>query len=219
MPDPRYIAIVDDHTMFRKGLASLINLFPTYKVLFDAADGKDFIKQLKPPHLPDIVLLDISMPGMDGYATADWIRTNHPDIKVIALSTMDSETAIIKMIRHGARGYVLKDAETKELKEAFDDVMSKGFFYNDTVTRKIMQSIHLLADEKSNVSAFVKLSDREREFLKLVCSDKTYVQIAAEMFLSERTIDGYREALFQKLNVGSRVGLVMYAIKNGIVRL
>ncbi len=219
MPDTKYIAIVDDHTMFRKGLASLINLFPTYKVLFDAADGKDFIAQLKPPHLPDIVLLDISMPGMDGYATADWIRSNHPDIKVIALSTMDSETAIIKMIRHGARGYVLKDADTTELKAAFDDVLSKGFFYNETVTRKIMQSIHLLADEKSRVSAFVKLSDREVEFLKLVCSDKTYAQIAAEMFLSERTIDGYREALFQKLNVGSRVGLVMYAIKNGIVKI
>lgn len=205
--------------MFRKGLASLINLFPAYKVLFDAANGKDFIAQLKPPHLPDIVLLDITMPEMDGYATADWIRSNHPGIKIIALSTMDSDTAIIKMIRHGAKGYVLKDAEPAELKTAFDEVLSKGFFYNDMVTRKIMQSINQLADERSNVNAFVKLSDREIQFLKLVCSDKTYQQIAAEMFLSERTIDGYREALFQKLNVASRVGLVMYAIKNGIVKL
>jgi DNA-binding NarL/FixJ family response regulator len=219
MPEPKYIAIVDDHTMFRKGLASLINLFPTYKVLFDAADGRDFIAQLKPPHLPDIALLDITMPGMDGYATADWIRANHPGINVIALSTMDSETAIIKMIKHGARGYVLKDAEPKELKAAFDDVLNKGFFYNEMVTRKIMQNLSQLADEKSAVNRFVKLNEREREFLTLVCSDKTYQQIAAEMFLSERTIDGYREALFQKLNVASRVGLVMYAIKNGIVKL
>src|SRR5579875_4092592 len=110
MPDTKYIAIVDDHTMFRKGLVSLINFFPDYKVLFDAANGKDFINQLKPKHVPDIVLLDITMPEMDGYATADWIRVNHPEMKILALSTMDSETAIIKMIRHGAKGYLLKDA-------------------------------------------------------------------------------------------------------------
>ena len=144
MPDIKYITLVDDHAMFRKGLASLINFFPTYKVLFDAANGKDFITQLKPPHLPDIVLLDITMPEMDGYATAEWIRVNYPGIKIIALSTMDSETAIIKMIRHGACGYVLKDAEPAELKNAFDEVLSKGFFYNDMVTRKILQSIHQL---------------------------------------------------------------------------
>lgn len=214
-----YIAIVDDHALFRKGLASLINLFPTYKVLFDAANGKDFIAQLKPPALPDIVLLDISMPEMDGYDTADWIRANHPDIRIIALSTMDSETAIIKMIRHGAKGYVLKDAEPAELKTAFHEVLTKGFFYNDLVTRKVMQSISFLSDEKNPVNTFVKLTDREREFLKLACSERTYQQIAAEMHVSERTVDGYREALFQKLGVVSRVGLVMYAIKNGLVKI
>jgi DNA-binding NarL/FixJ family response regulator len=219
MPNIKYIAIVDDHTMFRKGLASLINFFSSYKVLFDAADGNDFIAQLKPSHLPDIVLLDIAMPGMDGYATADWIKVNHPGINIIALSTMDSETAIIKMIKHGAKGYVLKDAEPKELKASFDEVLTKGFYYNEMVTRKILQNINQLADEKSAVNTFAKLNDREREFLKLVCSDRTYQQIAKEMFLSERTIDGYREALFEKLNVASRVGLAMYAIKNGIVKI
>ena len=219
MPDIKYITIVDDHAMFRKGLASLINFFPSYKVLFDAANGKDFIAQLKPPHLPDIVLLDITMPEMDGYATADWIRVNHPGIKIIALSTMDSETAIIKMIRHGASGYVLKDAEPAELKNAFDEVLTKGFFYNDMVTRKILQSIHQLADERNAANAFIKLNDRELDFLRWCCTEKTYKQMGAEMFVSERTIDGYREALFQKLNVTSRVGLVMYAIKNGIVKI
>ena len=99
MPETTYIVIVDDHAMFRKGLGALIGTFPEYKILFDASNGKDFISKLKPPHLPDIVLLDITMPEMDGYATADWIRTNYPSIKVLALSTMDSETAIIKMIK------------------------------------------------------------------------------------------------------------------------
>jgi len=219
MPDTRYIAVVDDHTMIRKGLVVLINLFPNYKVLFDAANGKEFINQLKPPHLPDIVLLDINMPEMDGYTTADWIRVNYPEIKILALSTMDAETTIIKMIRHGANGYILKDAETAELKQAFDDVLSKGFFYNDEVTRKVMRSINQLADEKSEINTFVKLTDRELEFIKLACSEKTYQQIAEEMFKSERTVDGYRDALFKKLNITSRVGLVIYAIKNNLVSI
>jgi len=125
MEQTHYITIVDDHTMIRKGLSSLINLFPGYRVLFDAANGKDFIAQLNANNIPHIVLLDINMPEMDGYATADWIRTNYEEIKILALSTMDSENAIIKMIHHGAKGYVLKDAEPAELKLAFDEVLKK----------------------------------------------------------------------------------------------
>lgn len=219
MPEPKYITIVDDHAMFRKGLASLINFFPDYKVLFDASNGKDFIAQLRPRHLPDIVLLDITMPEMDGYATAEWIRINYPEIRILALSTMDAETAIVKMIRHGAKGYVLKDSEPAELKRAFDEVLANGFYYNDVITKKVLKAISFIADEKSGLNTFIKLSEREIEFLKHACSEKTYQQIAGEMFLSVRTIDGYREALFEKLNVSSRVGLVLYAIRNGIVKI
>jgi DNA-binding NarL/FixJ family response regulator len=219
MSETRYIAIVDDHAMFRKGLASLINLFPGYKVLFDAGDGKQFIHELKPPHIPDIVLLDISMPGMDGYQTADWLRVNYPEVKVLALSTMDSDTAIIKMIKLGAKGYILKDAQPAELKLAMDEVFAKGYFYNEMISRKVLQSVNLLVNENSDMNAFMKLTDRENEFIKLACSEKSYKEIAGDMFLSERTIDGYRESLFRKLNVGTRVGLVMWAIKNGLVKI
>ena len=219
MSDTKYITIVDDHTMFRKGLAALINLFPNYKVLFDAANGQDFIKQLQPKHVPDILLLDIAMPEMDGYTTANWVKVNHPEIKVLALSTMDADTAIIKMIKNGAKGYVLKDAEPAELKRAFDEVLSLGYYYNDLVSRKIMQSVSQLADNSTSLNTFANLTEKELAFLKLACSEKTYFEIAKEMFLSERTIDGYRDALFKKLNVGTRVGLVMYAIRNGLVQL
>ncbi len=197
----------------------LINMFPNYKVLFDASNGRDFISRLQPSQLPDIVLLDISMPEMDGYVTAKWLLVNYPQIQVLALSTMDAEAAIIKMIKHGAKGYVLKDASPAELKLAFDEVMSKGYFYNEVITRKVMQSINLLADEKNETGIFARLSDRELEFLKSACSEKTYQQIAKEMFVSERTVDGYREALFRKLNVSSRVGLVLFAIKNNLVKV
>lgn len=219
MPDTRYIAIVDDHTMFRKGLAALINLFPRHEVVFEAADGREMIERLKYQRLPDIILLDVAMPGMDGYEAARWLQLHHPDIHVLALSTMESESAIIKMLRHGARGYILKDAEPEELKLAFEEVMVKGFFHNDLVTRKVMQSLTQLVNDQSPLNAFVKLSTRELEFLRRVCSEKSYQEIAKEMFVSERTIDGYRESLFRKLQVSSRVGLVMYAIRNRLVEV
>ena len=217
MNDVKYIALVDDHTMFRKGLAVLINLFASYKVLTEAANGREFIDQLESDHLPDIVLLDIHMPVMDGYATAEWLKSNHPDIKVIALSTMDTDSTIIKMIHHGARGYILKDADPKELQIAFEEILAKGFYYNEIMTRKVIQSIHQGGQESLN--AFAKVTDREMEFLKYACTEKNYQQIAADMFVSERTVDGYRESLFKKFNVTNRVGLVLYAIKNQLVQL
>jgi DNA-binding NarL/FixJ family response regulator len=219
MIDTKYIAIADDHTLFRKGLMSLINLFPGYKVLFDASDGKEFIELLKEKSLPDIALLDIVMPKMDGYATSKCLKINYPQIKVLALSTMDSDAAIIKMIRNGAKGYVLKDADPEELRQAFKEVLSSGYFYNDAITRKVMRSINDLDNLKADVFSFSSFNEREEQFVKLCCSEKTYKEIADEMFVSERTVDNYRESVFKKINVSSRVGIVMYAIKNGMVKL
>jgi DNA-binding NarL/FixJ family response regulator len=219
MLDKHNIAVVDDHTLFRKGLISLINVFPNFEVILEASNGKDFIQRLNPEQLPEIVLMDISMPEMDGYATCEWLKSHYPEIKVLALSTMDAETAIIKMIRSGAKGYIVKDADLSELKLAFSELMTIGFFYNELVSRKVIHSISRIVEDNDAVTALQKLSDNELTFLRLSCSEKTYQEIANEMFKSEKTIDGYRAELFKKLNVSSRVGMVMYAIKNGIVQL
>jgi DNA-binding NarL/FixJ family response regulator len=219
MSEIKLIAIVDDHTLFRKGLASLIGVFPDYEVLFDASTGKDFIAQLKHNKIPDIVLMDINMPEMDGFATTEWLKQNHPEVKVLALSTMDSDTSIIKMIKCGAKGYILKDADLKELKLALSELNRIGFFYNDIISRKVMQSLNQLVDDSSELNVFMKLNENELTFIKLACSEKTYQEIAADMFKSEKTIDGYRAELFRKLNLTSRVGLVMFAIKNGLVSI
>ena len=219
MLDKHNIAVVDDHTLFRKGLISLINVFPNFEVILEASNGKDFIERLNPEQLPEIVLMDISMPEMDGYATCEWLKSHYPAIKVLALSTMDAETAIIKMIRSGAKGYIVKDADLSELKLAFSELLSIGFFYNELVSRKVINSISRIVEDNDAVTALQKLSDNELNFLRLSCSEKTYQEIANEMFKSEKTIDGYRAELFKKLNVSSRVGMVMYAIKNGIVQL
>jgi DNA-binding NarL/FixJ family response regulator len=217
MKEIRHIAIVDDHTMFRKGLAALINFFPNYKVVLDVPNGREFIASLNKKELPDIVLLDIAMPVMDGYATAAWIKDNYPDIKVLALSTMDSETAIIKMIKNGARGYILKDADPSELKLAFDEVLTRGYFYNDLVSRKILNAVHVLTEPKNATATFANLTPREIEFLKYVCTELTYKEIADKMSVSVRTVEGYRDTLCEKLELKTRVGLAMYAIKNAIV--
>jgi DNA-binding NarL/FixJ family response regulator len=213
------VVLVDDHVLLRNGLANLIDSFGGYKVLFEANNGKDFTDQLKPAIAPDIVLLDINMPEMDGYETALWLKKNYPLVKVLALSMYDNENAIIRMFKAGAKGYILKDCDPTELRAALDSINSKGFYYSEMVTGRLIHTINQLDEDDNTVKNLIQLNDRELEFLKLVCSELTYKEIADKMFLSPRTIDGYRDALFEKLNVKTRVGLVMYAIKNGIVNL
>jgi DNA-binding NarL/FixJ family response regulator len=157
------------------------------------------------------------MPQMDGYETAQWIKENHPDIKVLALSMYDNENSIIRMLKCGAKGYILKDSEPAELKTAIEDLVTKGYYYSDLVSGKLIHAINKIEDEGSAVNTLVNLNDRETDFLKYACTEMTYKEIADKMFVSPRTIDGYRDGLFEKLHVKTRVGLVMYAIKNGIV--
>ena len=212
------VVLVDDHPLLRNGLATLIDSYDNFKVLFEADNGKEFISQLDTDNLPDIVLLDITMPEMDGYATAKWIRENYPKIKVLALSMIDDEYAIIRMLKNGARGYIVKNTKPKELLQALKDVMEKGFYFNEYINSKIADSVYRFSSPDAGSSPH-SMTDKETEFLIHACSDKTYKEIANEMCVSPRTIDSYRDALLEKLNVKSRVGLVIYAIKNGIVKL
>ncbi len=213
------VVLVDDHSLLRNGLASLIKSFGDYNILFEADNGQDFINKLKPKALPQVVLMDINMPEMDGYEACLWLKNNHPEIKVLALSMYDQENSVIRMFKAGAKGYILKDCDPSELKTALNAVVSKGFYYSEMVTGKLIHTINSLDQEDSQVKNMIQLNEREVHFLKLVCTEFTYKEIAEKMFLSPRTIDGYRDDLFQKLNAKTRVGLVMYAIKNGIVNI
>jgi two-component system, NarL family, invasion response regulator UvrY len=210
------IVLTDDHVLLRNGLAALVKSLG-HTVLFEADNGKDFIAKLDKNNCPDVVLMDINMPEMDGYDTAQWIKTNYWDIKVLALSMYDNENAIIRMLKCGAKGYILKDSEPSELKAAIDALLTKGYYYSDLVSGKLIHAINKIDDEGSDVNTVNNLNERETDFLKYACTELTYKEIADKMFVSPRTIDGYRDGLFEKLHVKTRVGLVMYAIKHGVV--
>ncbi|MBL0355551.1 MAG: response regulator transcription factor [Chitinophagaceae bacterium] len=211
------IILTDDHILLRNGLASLVKSLG-HAVLFEADNGKDFIKKFNPAITPDIVLMDINMPEMDGFETTLWLKQNHPKTKVVALSMYDNESAIIRMMKCGAKGYILKDSDPAELKEAIESILTKGYYYSELVNSKIMQAFNNFDDADSDIKNLVQISEKETEFLKMICTELTYKEIADKMKVSPRTVDNYRDSLFEKLHVKTRVGLAMFAAKNGIVQ-
>jgi DNA-binding NarL/FixJ family response regulator len=210
------VALVDDHVLLRKGLISLVEK-AGFLVHSESNNGSEFISNLNRNDLPDITLLDINMPIMDGFDTARWITRTHPSIKILALSMYDDELSIIRMLKSGARGYIVKDSDPGDLQAAIDSIMSRGYHYTEKVSGLLIHRIHEEYDRPGSATE-VKLNERETQFLILSCTEMTYKEIAKEMNVSPRTVDGYREALFTRLNVKSRVGLVVYAIRNKIVR-
>lgn len=212
------IALVDDHNLFRKGLIRLINMGDTqqrYHILFEADNGNQFKDKMVTPPFPDIILMDIDMPEVDGFEAVEWLQRTHADVKVLVMTMLESESAILRMLRMGVRGYIHKDIEVEELQAALETIAANGFYYSEAASEVLQQNLNGL--ERSGNK--VHLSENEREFIKWATTDLTYQQIADKMNLSVKTIDGYREALFKKLGVKTRVTLALYAVKHGLVEL
>jgi DNA-binding NarL/FixJ family response regulator len=210
------VAIADDHVLLRNALARLVNTFDDYIVIFEAGNGKELKTKILQEGIPDIVMLDINMPEMNGYETAQWLNRNYPQIKILALSMLSDEKTIIKMFRLGAKGYLLKNTDAAELKDALNTLTEKNFYLSDYVSEKLVKGLNIDGGKEEKE---IILNEKEREFLRWACTEFSYKDIAAKMFLSTRTIDDYRASLFRKLKVNSRVGLVMYAIRNGIAEV
>lgn len=208
------LAIVDDHNMVSSALTGIINNFPNYTVLYAVEHGRALIEKFKiAKNIPDIVLLDIAMPEMDGFETAQWIKKHHPAVLIIALSMQNDDMSLIRMIKSGAKGYLLKNNHPEQLKKALDELTTKGYYFPEWAAGKIYMN---MGEDHPHNAINITFTEREVEFLKYCSKEMTYREISEKMICSIRTIEGYRDALFDKLGLKTRVGLAVYAIKSGI---
>jgi len=207
------IGLVDDHVLFSKSLATLLHTFDGFEVVVDARNGVELLEKcrsLKP--LPDIMLIDVEMPVMNGPQTAKALREKYPEMRLVALSMNDNDGSVINMVRAGCCSYLLKDSSPEILEQALREVYINSY-YNSEIHNNSLGKLLITYQHAT------PLSDSEIEFLKLAGSELSYREIANVMSLSERTIDGYRSSLFDKLKVQSRTGMVLEAMRRGLIKL
>ncbi|WP_295180316.1 response regulator transcription factor [uncultured Christiangramia sp.] len=206
------ISIVDDHKLFASSLRVLVNSFDGFKLLDYFKNGQELVDHVQSDlELPDVLLLDMRMPVMDGLQTMTWLKENQPDLKVLALTVDQEDETIIRMLKLGARGYLLKDIDPDEFELALNRIVDTGYYTNQLISEAYRN--------EGKAEKYEVLTGREQEFLCYACSELTYKAIASEMNLSPKTVENYRESLFNKLRVKSRVGLVMVAIKEGYFKI
>jgi len=210
------VALADDHILLRSALASLIDSFGDCRVIHQSNNGKELLDWFKNGLVPDVAILDLNMPEMDGYETARLIQNKFPAVNVLMLTMYDSELSLIRLLQAGVRGFLKKDIHPSELKFAIHSVMNAGYYYSNHTAGKLA-NLFRSSDEKKNFLQNLMLTEQELQFLKLACSDLTYKEVAQKMNLNPRSVDNLRDQLFTKLDVKSRVGLAMVAIKNGVV--
>lgn len=209
------LAVVDDHTLFRKGLVSIMNQVPEFEVVFQATNGREFL-DLLPSNPVDVVLLDLQMPELDGKAVTEILRKDNSEIKIIILTMQDEDQYILHLMEIGASGYLLKDTDPEEVENAIRKVVTTGHYFSEYVSRVMLRKV----SQKANSKVFnykTDISDRELEVLKLICEGLTTTEIAEKIFLSPRTVEGHRLRMLEKLGVKNTAGLVAFAIRNGLV--
>lgn len=208
------IAVVDDHTLLSQAIGEMIDHFQDFQLIHISANGQELLDKMKfAQNIPEIVLMDVNMPVLNGIETTKILSEKFPEVKVLALSIEEDEDTILRMLRAGAKGYLIKDTKKEILEQALKETIENGFYHTNTVSNLLINN--LLSD---NEKSTFELKEREMEFIQHACSDMTYKQIAEKMFLSPKTIDNYRESVFVKLNVKNRIGMVLFAIKNGLVK-
>ena len=210
------VILADDHVLLRDALATLINSFDELKVIAAASDGDELIKTIINGQVPDLVLLDLNMPKIDGFETAEWLQKNYPEVRTLVLTMYDSEIALIRLLQVGVKGFLKKDLHPNELRAALISVAENGYYYSHNTTGKLASFFQKNHSNQSSIEKAL-LTDLEIDFLKLASTELTYKEIADKMKITPRVIDSYRDTLFEKLDVKSRVGLAIYEVKNGIV--
>lgn len=213
------IFLVDDHPIVRSGLKALIERLGNYKVTAEYDNGQELIDSIPFASPPSLIVMDLNMPVMDGTQTVYALKQRHITIPVLILTLETEEQTIINLFRLGIRGYLPKSATAPVLRQAISDVLITGYYHNEMLVKALLSPGDVYLDERQHVLS--QVTPREREFLQLVCDEKepTYEQISKTMEVSRRTVDGYRESLFSKFNIKSKTGLVLFAIKFGIIKM
>jgi len=211
------IALVDDHELFRKGMAAILNANENLEVISEAGNGHDFLQGLAEGNPPDVVLLDLEMPVMNGLQTLTQLRKQMPDIKVILLTMHSDEKFVLHFMESGANGYLLKDSKPQEVEAAILKVAKSGFYFSDAVSHVLLNGVKQKNQSPPTLPGQEPLAEREIEVLKLLCLELTTAEIGEKLFLSPRTIEGYRKSLFEKTGARNVAGLVLFAVRIGLV--
>ncbi|MCW3084178.1 MAG: response regulator transcription factor [Bacteroidetes bacterium] len=209
------LAVVDDQLLFRKGLIALLNEFDAIDIIMESSGGRELMVKLE-TQKPDVILLDLEMPDVDGFKTTQLLRQKYPEIKILIL-TMHNENGIIQhLIQNGAHGFLLKDNDIEVIVEGIHSVLENGYYFNDHVSKEMVKN---LINEKSIKPNFKKtvLSQREIEIIRLICMEYTNKEISNKLFISVRTVGAHRENIFRKINAKNVIGIVMYAVKNKLL--
>jgi len=214
------LAIVDDQVLFLKGLKLLISSFEEVELIIQANNGQELLDAIEKEQ-PDVILMDLKMPVMDGLEATERIKANYPEIKVILLTTYDEEKLIHHIMKKGANGYLLKNEEPEILKEAILTVVKKEFYFNEYVSKALLGGMQKRPNEvrpwKSTNN--ISLTKREMEVLQLICKEQTSAEIADLLYLSPRTVENHRKNLLEKTGAKNTAGLVIFAIQNQLIEL
>ncbi|MEL6536130.1 MAG: response regulator transcription factor [Bacteroidota bacterium] len=213
------IGLVDDHRLFRIGLATVLNANQDMQVVLQAENGHQLLQQLKEQPLPDVILLDLEMPVMDGMQTMIELRKVYTEVPVLLLTMHQEDSFVIYFMESGANGFLFKDAHPDEVDSAIRKVVNGGFYFNDAISAALLKGLKNKPQTAPSLGDAPALAEREIEVLKLICMELNTQEIADKMFLSPRTIEGYRKKLLDKTGAKNTAGLVMYALKKGVVNL
>lgn len=210
------LIIADDHEIFRDGLALMLSRQKDIILCEQAANGKELV-EFTALHNPDVIITDIKMPILDGVQASKLILSRQPDVKIIALSMFDEETLIVDMLEAGAKGYLLKNADKQEILDAIETVYEDKTYYCHHTSARLTNMI-----VKSNFNPYkkkepVSFNERETEIIKLICQQNSSKEISDKLFLSSRTVEGYRTKILEKMNAKNTVGVVVYALKHNLV--
>ena len=210
------LGIADDHKIFRNGLKATLEDNPDFDLIVEASNGKQLLAQLA-ANVPDVILMDIKMPELDGIQTTAAVKDRYPNVKVLALSMFNEDKYIVDMMKAGASGYLLKNAEPEEIIEAISTVYHKDYYFNEHLSVTLIKQLAGNSQAGAAAMSLADFNEREIEVLRLVCQECSNQEIADKIFLSVRTVEGYRARLFEKTRSKNLVGLVIFAVKTGII--